>query len=175
MDQLSPYRHPTPPEATRFAHADNGHLDADAAVAGLVAVIPLGVTLDFISLTGLPRVDLASRFAVTIAGQTAVGLGASLMGWLACALLGVAIALTYVRSLARLFTGTGALTGMLHGLVVWVGAVTSAWLYAGTLDGVDLPVAVSLGAGFAVYGATMGALVRWFVLRTAENHARRMW
>lgn len=171
---MDPYRQPQPPLPPRFIHADSGHLNADAVVSGVIAVVPLALTLDALSLTGLPRLDLPARFAVTFAGNTEVGLGAGLLGWLACAVLGAAIALAYVYSLARVGSGAGPLTGMLHGMIVWAGGVAWAFLWTGDSYAIDPPAALSLGIGLAAFGAAMGALLRRFILRSAENFARAM-
>ncbi len=172
QEPSAPYRQPAtpPPAPPRFMHADSGHMRADAAFAGVVATIPLAMTLDALSLFHLPRLDLAGRFAQTFAGDAPVGLGAGAMGWIACALLGVALALTYLQSLARVWPGAGAFSGALHGLTVWSGGVLWAWLWADDISQIDAGVACSLAIGLVVFGATMGALTKALIVRGTEGH-----
>jgi hypothetical protein len=127
------------------------------------------MTLDAVSLTGLPRLDLAGRFAQTFAGAAPVGLAASALGWIACLLLGVALALTYVQSLARMWPGAGAFSGALHGLTVWSGGVLWAWVWTDDIAQIDAAAACALGIGLTVFGATMGAFLRAFILRSVED------
>jgi hypothetical protein len=154
----------------RFFYADSGRLRADAAIAGIIGTIPLAMTLDAVSLFGLPRLDLAGRFAETFAGAEPVGLAASALGWIATLLLGVALALTYVQSLARVWPGAGWFSGALHGLTVWSGGVLWAWFWTNDVADIDTGMACALGIGLTVFGATMGAFLRGFILHGVEAY-----
>jgi hypothetical protein len=144
-------------EQRRFRYADTGRLRADAALSGLISTIPLVITLDAASLTGLPRIDLAARFAAVVAGTSQVGLFASATGWFGVASLSVLSAIVYAQTLARRGSaGMGAPSGALHG--VFMGAIASIVL--GLNSGLTGREVMAFALASGVCGASAGALLR---------------
>ena len=151
---------------------DTSKLTLEATAAGLLAAIPAAILMIAAPVVRLPSVHLPALLANVITGYWNPGVVTYGLGWLMYFVLAALSAIGYAWTVQRWHPRSGATMAALFSLVPWavlqLFVLTRIGVGPGALSHTQwLGEATVTFAGFVVFGAVTGIVLRYAALATS--------